>query len=154
MRPEPPLIKLHPAGVRKVNKVAAGSGKLLEVAVSQLHPLLLPLCGNGEPIDAAATNNQLGLESFGLQEEPLEPLVAEVLSLRLVRPGSVQAFKEKRVGVSHPTARFRGEPVQPLKPPDGQLQPVVIEHLRLVRLLVAGFLPNPLVTVPLPEAIV
>ena len=70
------LIKLHPAGIGKVNKVAAGSGKLLQVAVSQFHPLLLPLCGDREPINTAATNNQLGFESFGLQEESLEPLIA------------------------------------------------------------------------------
>ena len=80
-------------------------------------------------------NDQLWLEPLGLEEKPLELRVAEVLGLRLVRPGGVQALEEKRIGVPDPKSRLRREPIEPLQPVDGQLQPVVIEHLRLVRLL-------------------
>ena len=108
---------------------------MLEIALSQLQPLLLPLSGDRQPIDAAAPDDQLGFEALGLQEQALEFRVSKVLRVRLVRPGGVQALKEKRVGVSHPKARLRCEPVQPLEPSDGRLKSLVIEHFRLVRFL-------------------
>ena len=113
------LIQLHPAGVRQVDKVAAGASELLQVALRQLHPLLLPLGGDGEPVDAAAVNDQLWFEPLGLEEKPLELRVTQVLGLRLVRPCGVQALEEKRIGVPDPKSRLWREPIKPLQPVDG-----------------------------------
>ena len=54
-------IEFDPAGVGQFDVAAGGGGEALEVGGGELHALLFPFGGDGEPVDAAALDEELGL---------------------------------------------------------------------------------------------
>ncbi len=51
-------VQLHPAGVRQLDEAAGGGLQPLQVGRGELEPFLLPLGGDGQPINAAALDDQ------------------------------------------------------------------------------------------------
>ena len=55
------LVELHPTCVRQLYEAATRPGQLLQIAIGQFHTLLLPLGGDGQPVDAATADDQFRL---------------------------------------------------------------------------------------------
>ncbi len=51
-------IEFHPTGIGKLNETTRGSLQALQIGCSQFQAFLLPLRRDGQPIDAAAFDNE------------------------------------------------------------------------------------------------
>ena len=65
-------VQLHPAAVRQFHKLASGGLQTLQVGGGELQSLLFPFRGHGEPVDAAAMNQELRTELARRKEQPLK----------------------------------------------------------------------------------
>ena len=80
-------IQLHPAAVRKFHKLARGGLQTLQVGGGELQSFLFPSRGHGEPVNAAAVNDEPGAKLARRQEQPLKRGVAQILRVHgPVRP--------------------------------------------------------------------
>ena len=135
-------------------KRPVAAGEPLQIGRRQLQSFLFPFGGNGEPVDAAALDDQLGLELARRQEQPMKGRVAEILGfLRAVRPGVRERVEKIFVRVADPQARLGREPIEPAQPLRRGFEPRVFEDFRLVRVLArCGRVELPFLAGPMPVA--
>ena len=55
-------VQFHPAGIRQFHKAAGRGGKPFQIRLGQFQAFRLPFGGNGQPVNAAAFDNQPRLE--------------------------------------------------------------------------------------------
>ena len=150
-------VQLHPAGVGQFDEPPGGRLQALQIGGRQLHPFLLPLGGDGQPINAAAFDHQPRTQLARRQEQPGEAGIAEIIGLRrAVGPGARELAQEAFVRVADPQPGLGREPIKLPQPQRRGLQARVIQNLGLVpgRPGLFRLVQLPLVAVPEPEALV
>ena len=60
-------VEFNPAGVRQFDKPAGGGGKPFEIGLGQFHAFGLPFGGDGQPVNAAAFDDEARLERARLR---------------------------------------------------------------------------------------
>ena len=55
-------VQFHPAGVRQFDEAAGGGGEPFQIRLGQFESLGLPFGGDGQPVNAAALDDQPRLE--------------------------------------------------------------------------------------------
>ena len=78
-------VEFHPAGIRQLHKPAGRGGEPFEVGLGKFHAFRLPFGGDGEPVNAAALDDQARLEQARREEQTVKRGVAEKFRFRRLR---------------------------------------------------------------------
>ena len=88
-------VEFDPAGIRQFHKTSGRAREPFEVGLGKFQAFLLPFGGNGQPVNAAALDDQLGLEQARREEQPVKRRVAEKFRFRRTRrPRARRANRE------------------------------------------------------------
>ena len=148
-------IEFHPAGVGQLDETAGRAGEAFKVRLAEFEPFRLPLGGDGQPVNAAALDDEPRLELARLEEQAVKRRVAEELGfLGPFRPRAGQRTQEIFIGIADPQAGFGGEPIQFAEPLRRRFQARVVEDFRFVSRAFFGFVRHPFMAVPEPDALV
>ena len=148
-------VEFHPAGVRQLDEAAGRGGEPFKVRLGKFEPFGLPFGGDGQPVNAAALDDQPRLELARLQEQAVKRRVAEEFRLvGALRPHRRERAEKIFVRVANPQAGLRREPVELAQPLDRRFQARVVEDFRLVGRPLFRLVRHPFVAVPKPDALV
>ena len=150
-------VELHPAGIRQFYKTAGGGGEPFQIGLGKFQSFRFPFSGDGQPVNAAALDDQARLELARRQEQTMERGVAQ--EFRLGRPGSPdfgERAEEIFIGIANPQARFLHEPIQLAQPLNGGVEPRIIKDFRFFTVLTgrSHHVAHPFVAVPEPGAFI
>ena len=148
-------VQFHPAGVRQFDEAAGRGGEPFEIRLGKFESLGFPFGGDGQPVNAAALDDQPRLELARREEQPVKRRVAEKFRLgRAPGPRARQQAEEIFIRVADPQARLLHEPVQFAQPLNRRVEARVVEDFRLVAGLDDAVVRRPFVAVPKPGALV
>ena len=148
-------VEFHPAGIRQLDETARGGGEPFQVRLAEFEPFRLPFGGDGQPVNAAALDDEPRLELARLQEQAVKRRVAEKFRLRRAfRPRARQRAEKIFVRVADPQAGFGREPIQLAQPLRRRFQARVVENFRFVARALLRLVRDPFVAVPEPDALV
>ena len=148
-------IEFHPAGIRQLDEAAGGGGEPFEVRLAEFETLSLPFGGNGQPVNAAALDDEPRLELARLQEQAVKRRVAEKFRFAgTFRPHGRERAEKIFVRVANPQTGFGREPIQFAQPLDRGFEVRVVENFRFVARTLLRFVRDPFVAVPKPDALV
>ena len=82
-------VQFHPAGIRQFDKTAGGGGEPFQIRLGKFQAFRLPFGGDGQPVNAAALDDEARLELARREEQAVKRRVAEKFRLR--RAGCAQA---------------------------------------------------------------
>src|SRR5262249_25310831 len=135
-----PGIQLDPTGIGQLDESACRHLQSLQIRYAELHPFLLPLRGDREPVDAAAFDDEPRPQWAWRQEKPVKSWISKVFSLAwALGPNPGQRAEESFICVTDPQARFRRKPVELAQPQRSRLQTRIVQKLGLVRWSPFGF---------------
>src|SRR6478736_9696113 len=100
-------IEFDPAGVWQFDEAAGRVGEAFQVRLAQLHAFRFPFGRNGEPINAAAFDDQFRLEPARMEEQTMERGVAEKFhAFRAALPGNSERAETVLIRVADPKTGF------------------------------------------------
>ena len=126
-------IEFHPAGIRQLDETAGGGGEPFQVRLAEFETFGLPFGGNGQPVNAAALDDEPRLELARLQEQAVKRRVAEKFRFAgTFRPRGRERAEKIFVRVANPQTGFGREPIQLAQPLHRGFEARVVEDFRFV----------------------
>ncbi len=126
-------VQFHPTGVRQFDEAAGRGGEPFQIRLGKFESLRFPFGGDGQPVNAAALDDEPRLELARREEQPVKRRVAEKFRLgRTSGPRAREQTEKIFIRVADPQARLLHEPVQLAQPLNRRVEARVVEDFRFV----------------------
>ena len=126
-------VQFHPAGIRQFHKPSGRAREPFQIGLGKFQAFRFPFGGHGQPVNAAALDDEFRLELTRREEQTVKRGVAEKFRFRRTRrPGLGERAEKIFVRVADPQTGFGREPIQLAQPLCRRFEPRVVEDFRFV----------------------